>query len=129
MVNIDILQYTVTALGYIITFALSGRIVHHYIGYGPKVSTKTEQESRVAQNDYDIGTIIGKCENFLTITLILTNAFTGLAVIFAAKSIVRSEDIKKDSKYYLGGTLINFSYSVFMGFFIKILLFAIGHPI
>jgi hypothetical protein len=73
--------------------------------------------------------IIGKCENFLTITLILAGAITGLALIFAAKSIVRSEDIKKDPKYYLGGTLVNFSYSVLMGFVILILLKTVGHPL
>ena len=33
---------------------------------------------------YDLGMIIGKCENILTLTFILADQFTGLALIFAA---------------------------------------------
>ena len=75
-----------------------------------------------AKHYFDVGAIIGKCENFLVITFILADAFTGSALIFTAKSIVRREDIEKDPGYYLGGTLVNFSYSVLIGYLIRIAL-------
>lgn len=128
--NIDIPQCIIIVIGYIITMATSGLIIRHFIGgVSQKVSNTDPPERSIPRTNYDVGAIVGKCENFLTITLILANAFTALALIFTAKSIVRNEDIKKDPKYYLGGTLLNFSYSVFMGFFIRIALIAIGHPI
>lgn len=127
--NIDILQYVTILIGYIITIATSGLIIRHFIGSARQKTSSGDSEKLVPRTNYDIGAIIGKCENLLTITLILADAFTGLALIFTAKSIARSEDIKSDPKYYLGGTLVNFTYSVLMGFFIRIVLSAIGHPI
>ncbi len=115
-------------MGYVITIATSGLIVRHFIGGPREKVSSVDSEKRVSRTNYDIGVIIGKCENLLTITLILANAFTGLALIFTAKSIVRSEDIKRDPNYYLGGTLVNFTYSVLMGFLIRIVLSAIHRP-
>lgn len=127
--NIDILQCVIILMGYIITIATSGLIVRHIVGGARQKTSIGDSEKPVSRTKYDIGAIIGKCENLLTITLILADAFTGLALIFTAKSIVRSEDIKRDPKYYLGGTLVNFTYSVLMGFFIRVVLSAISHPI
>ena len=127
--NIDILQFVIIVMGYIITIATSGLIVRHFTGGAKRETSSADSEGQISRTNYDVGVIIGKCENFLTITLILASAFTGLALIFTAKSIVRSEEIKRDPKYYLGGTLLNFSYSVLMAFFIRIVLSAIDHPI
>ena len=61
----------------------------------------------------DTGTAIGKIENILILTLMLLEAYTALGVIFAAKSIVRADDIDTgDTSYYLTGTIANFTYSV-----------------
>ena len=61
----------------------------------------------------DTGFVIGKAENVLVYVLILAGAYTALAVIFAAKSLVRREDITSgDTTYYLAGTMVNFTYSV-----------------
>ena len=59
-----------------------------------------------------LGTVIGKCENILVITFVLGGEFTALAVVFAGKSILRAEDIRGNPEYYLGGTLVNFTYSL-----------------
>ncbi len=126
---IDILKCTIIIIGYISTIATSGVIVRHFIGDTKEQTVREDSDKSISRTNYDAGAIIGKCENFLTISLILANAFTGLALIFTAKSIVRSENIKKDPKYYLGGTLVNFSYSVFMGFLIRFILSALGHPV
>jgi len=58
----------------------------------------------------DVGVLIGKCENVLTLTFVLAGAFTALAVVFAAKGIVRKDDIEKNSLFYLAGTLVNLTY-------------------
>ena len=73
---------------------------------------------------FNTGFIIGICECFIIITLILANEITGLALVFAAKTIVRRGDIEKDPKYYLAGTMVNFTYSLLMGVLIKYLLFS-----
>ncbi len=128
-IDIDILQCVIIVIGYLITMATSGAIVGFLVGIPKPESSNENPEKANSKIVFDIGTIIGRCENFLTITFILSDAFTGLALIFTAKSIARSEHIKKNPKYYLGGTLVNFSYSVFMGFFIRFVLSAIGRPI
>jgi hypothetical protein len=64
----------------------------------------------------DTGTVIGKAENVLVLTLMLVEAYTALGVIFAAKSIVRKSDMDTgDTSYYLTGTIVNFTYSVLVG--------------
>ena len=61
----------------------------------------------------DTGFVIGKAENVLVYALILAGAYTALALVFAAKSLVRREDITSgDTTYYLAGTMVNFTYSV-----------------
>jgi len=117
-----ILKGLIVLIGYVLTIGVSGIVVRHFVGRPSTARDHSKVANSDAEKQYDIGAVIGKCENFLTITMILANAFTGLAVIFAAKSIVRSEDIKKDPRYFLGGTLVNFSFSVLMGFLIKLVL-------
>lgn len=76
----------------------------------------------VTESDRDIGTVIGKCENVLILTFMVVGAYTALAVIFAAKSIVRKDDMQNNSRYYLGGTLTNVTYSVAVGLGVYVLL-------
>jgi hypothetical protein len=71
----------------------------------------------------DTGTAIGKLENALILTLMLLQAYTALGVIFAAKSIVRAEDIDTgNTSYYLTGTIANFTYSIIIGVLLHIVL-------
>ena len=125
MFHPDIVQWLIVVAGYAITLATSGPVVRHFIGTPGQAAPKPEPETPKPR--YDVGAIVGKCENFLTVSLIVADAITALALIFTAKSIVRSDDIKRAPRYYLGGTLVNFSYSVFMGFLIRIVLHATGH--
>lgn len=125
MYYLDVVQWLIVLAGYIFTMATSGSVVRHFIGGPGQDAPKPEPET--PKHRYDVGSIVGKCENFLTVSLIVADAITALALIFTAKSIVRSDDIKRAPRYYLGGTLVNFSYSVFMGFLIRIVLRATGH--
>jgi hypothetical protein len=122
-VELDWWNIGLAVAGYLFTFLTSGLVVRAFVGEGAESSEDgTGHLRNKARSRLRVGTIVGKCENFLTITLILENALTGLALIFAAKSIVRADDIKKDPRYYLAGTLVNFSYSVLMGYVIKSLM-------
>jgi len=62
------------------------------------------------------------CENVLTLTFVLAGAYTALAVVFAAKGIVRKDDIEKNSLFYLAGTLVNLTYSVLVGLAVSVLV-------
>lgn len=70
----------------------------------------------------EIGSIIGKCENILILVFLILDAFTALAIVITAKTMVRKEEIEKNSMYFLAGTLVNVSYSVVVGFVLKMLL-------
>ncbi len=48
--------------------------------------------------------------------------YTALALIFAGKAIVRSEDKEKLSVYHLAGTMINTAYSILLAFIIKYII-------
>ena len=52
----------------------------------------------------------------------ILEAYTALALIFAAKTIVRKEDLNKNSLFFLAGTMINVTYSIMVGLIIKILI-------
>ncbi|MEA2016737.1 MAG: hypothetical protein U9O59_08600 [Actinomycetota bacterium] len=125
-----LLQYLIIIIFYIFTLATSGMIVELFIGINKKrksVINNNLSRKRPALN-LDTGTIIGKCKNILTLTLILLGAYTGLALIFTAKSIIRADMIKKNPKYYLGGTLVNFTYSILVGLAIITVLKLLGIP-
>ncbi len=64
----------------------------------------------------DTGRVIGKAENILVVLIMLFQAYTALALIFAGKSIVRTEDLDSgDTTIVLAGTLVNFTYSMIWG--------------
>lgn len=96
------------------------------------VSTKTKNGNlkNIIPSDpriRDTGFIVGKCENLLIPSFILLDAYTALAIIFTAKTIVRAEDMKSENTlYFLAGTMINFTYSVCVGVIMKIIIFALN---
>lgn len=69
-----------------------------------------------------IGEVIGKCENVIILAFLILEAYTAIAIVITAKTIVRKEEIEKNSMYFLAGTLVNVSYSVLMGFILRMLL-------
>ncbi|MFC7200180.1 hypothetical protein [Halospeciosus flavus] len=73
----------------------------------------------LTQTERDVGRVVGKFENVLVYAFVLTGAYTALAVVFAAKSIVRRGDMEHNSKYYLAGTLANFTFSLVVGIAVR----------
>ena len=60
----------------------------------------------------DTGTWIGLCEFILILIFVYLGEYTAIAIVFGAKEIVRSDDIKKNASYYLLGTLLNITLSI-----------------
>ena len=86
-------------------------------GYAVRISLRRalgpDYEEGIGSEVKDTGFVIGKAENVLVYVLIFAGAYTALALVFAAKSLVRREDITSgDTTYYLAGTMVNFTYSV-----------------
>jgi hypothetical protein len=76
------------------------------------------------------GLIIGKCENIIIYLLTMTGSYTALAIIFTAKSIIRKEDIEKNSMFFLAGTMINVTYSLLISIIVKLLIIiALAKPV
>ena len=113
--NLTYIKLIIIILSYLILLGTSGVIVKYILA---KISKKKYTEI-AEQNVLDTGFVIGKCENLLILTFMLLGAYTALALIFAAKAIVRGEDIKKNSLYFLTGTMINVTYSIIAGLIVK----------
>ena len=105
--------------GYLILLLTSGIVVKG------SLSMVSKDGIKVGKDALDTGMIVGKCENFLILTFMLLNAYTALVLIFAAKTIVRREDMSKNSLFYLAGTMINVTYSILIGLGIKVLVGAL----
>jgi hypothetical protein len=81
-----------------------------------------DYEKQLGKPILDTGLIIGICESFITVTLVLLGQITGLAIIFTAKSIIRSKKMEEKAEYYLVGTMVNFTFSLFIGIILNISL-------
>lgn len=107
----------IASFGVLFTMLISGIIVEKLVTI-IKTSQSNKEEKQKSSHNL-MGAIIGKCENFIIITFILSNEITALAIIFTAKALVRIEEIKNEPEYYLAGSIINFSLSVLMAYLIK----------
>jgi len=74
------------------------------------------------------GRYIGIFERILVLTFIITNNFSAIGFLIAAKSILRFSDksksgARKQTEYVLIGTLMSFAFTVIIGFLMRILIF------
>lgn len=74
------------------------------------------------------GRYIGIFERILVLTFILTNNFSAIGFLIAAKSILRFSDksksgARKQTEYVLIGTLMSFSLTIIIGFLMRVLVF------
>lgn len=103
---------------YLILLGTSGILVNYIISrISPEPLTK-----KISKEIRDTGFVIGKCENLLILTFMILEAYTALALVFAAKAIVRREDMSKNTLFFLAGTMINVTYSIMIGLILKILI-------
>ena len=95
--NMNLITVAILVGGYLILLGTSGIVVNYILSKISKepISQKIGKEAR------DTGFVVGKCENLLILTFMLLDAYTALALVFAAKAIVRKEDkgdVKKVQK-------------------------------
>ncbi|ADZ09611.1 hypothetical protein Metbo_1371 [Methanobacterium lacus] len=117
LMGYDVTNGIIIITGYALLLLTSGVLVRLVLS---KISHKEKKEI-APDNLWDTGAVIGKCENILIITFILSNEFTALAIIFAAKTIIRKDDIEKNSLFYLAGNMINVTYSIVFGVILKLI--------
>jgi hypothetical protein len=117
----------VIACGYILLLFTSGIIVSYLL---KQVTNKTlsqvagedKPEAQQKKERLIAGKIIGKCENILILSFILMDAPTALALVVTAKTLIRKEEIERNEMFFLVGTLTNVSYSVLIGFAMRLLI-------
>lgn len=110
--------YLIAVMIYLLLLLTSGRLVFLVLS---RTSDRDVIE-KIEQSALDTGFVVGKCENILIPTLVVLEQYTALGLIFAAKAIVRREDMKKNTLYYLAGTMVNFTYSLLVGVVVYLLL-------
>ncbi|QNJ98708.1 DUF3307 domain-containing protein [Constantimarinum furrinae] len=119
---------TKTALVYIIGYV----IVIFPIGFIIGKATQRWQEE-IAQEDglsslEKAGRYIGIFERILVLTFIMTDNFSAIGFLIAAKSILRFSDksksgARKQTEYVLIGTLMSFALTIIIGFLMRVLVF------
>src|ERR1044071_4501143 len=119
--------YLAIVFGYILLLSTSGSVINLILQSALKKSLEQAAEANVKNENetatrLSIGEIIGKCENVLIFTFLILEAYTAIALVVTAKTIVRKEEIEKNSMFFLGGTMINVAYSVIVGFIVKLIL-------
>ncbi len=106
------LSVLIVIAAYIFTWHFSTYLIKRIVGVQKTVHIFVPRD----------GYLIGKCENTIIFILVLADAFTGLALIFAAKNLVRKEAIQKNSGFFLVGTMVNFTVTLTIAFAVKYLL-------
>ncbi len=119
------ISYIIIAAAFVLLVTTSGRVINfvlQQVAHKPLEEVANEDAPAEVQKRLEIGGIIGKCENILILAFLILEAYTAIAIVVTAKTMVRKEEIEKNSMYFLAGTLINVSYSVLMGFILKLVL-------
>jgi hypothetical protein len=101
------------ALSVIVAWAFSGHLVGTFLKQNASLSTDST------------GWAIGKSENLLVVLFCLADEITGLAVLVAAKAIVRKSASDEDTSYRVAGTLINLSWSLLVGLTARVIVFGV----
>lgn len=119
------ISYIAMAGAFALLVGTSGKVIRLILeGVTRKELEEVANEDRPPEvkKRLEIGGIIGKCENVLILVFLILEAYTAIAIVITAKTMVRKEEIEKNSMYFLAGTLINVSYSVLIGFVLKMAL-------
>jgi hypothetical protein len=108
-------------------------VLSYYLVIGPlgiaigKATEKWQKEAAMNVGGLSkAGMWIGRCERVLILTFIISNQYTALGFLMAAKSILRFGDKddreQKKTEYILVGTLISFSSAAIVGVIVNYIL-------
>ena len=120
----DLVAALIAAGGLAFLLSTSGRVVGRALS---SVRHRTPpnlppEDADAAEERTGTGRLIGKCENILVYVFVLLGEHTALAILFTAKALVRQEDIRKDSLYFLAGMMVNVTYSFVVAVLVQLLL-------
>jgi hypothetical protein len=101
--------------GTLVLMATSGKVLEAIL----RTIAKEDVEASLDKKVRDTGVVVGKCENILIVAFVLLGAYTALSVLFAAKALVRREDMSRNSLYFLAGTMVNVTYSIVVALVIR----------
>jgi hypothetical protein len=76
---------------------------------------RQSSDNKPSQQMLSTGVWIGKCENIVVVLLVLLDQFGTLGLVFAAKGIAQQQNVRDNTAYYLGGTLVNFVWGLMVG--------------
>ncbi|MCB0495759.1 MAG: hypothetical protein KDC79_06465 [Cyclobacteriaceae bacterium] len=107
----------IVIIGYFATFFITNLLIKKIVLKG-KTGANVDIDKKTIRDGY----IIGKCENIIILSFVLAGEVTGLALIFAAKSLARQKDINDNAGFFLAGTMINFTASLVLAFILKFIL-------
>ena len=109
-----ILQIIILSLGYLL-MAILGILV--------KIMLKPYSSQMDDSGIKGAGFTIGIFERILIFTFVLTNQYSAISIIFAAKSIARFRELdKRDfAEYYLLGTFTSITFALLVGIFFKLI--------
>lgn len=105
-------------VGYAVGFMISSLLLRAILRF---VDPELRAKVRLAVDFHDVGTWIGLCEYFLVVSFVLVGEYTAIALIFAAKELVRADKVREQPSYYLLGTLLNISFALLTGILLKLL--------
>lgn len=134
MANLGIdtwIDYLVMAAGYAVLLGTSGHVLSSLLQRIARknldaAASSDQPDAELKRQRLAAGVLIGKCENILILSFVLLEAYTALALVVTAKTLVRKEEIEKNELFFLAGTLVNVSYSVLVGFVLKLIIAAVG---
>jgi len=109
MICTDVMEVAIYVLGFALTLGLSGIWINLLV-----IRPSTVPSPPGARLDPSV--VIGKCENVLILVFVLAGQIAGIAVVLAAKALVRREAQDEKANYYLSGTFVNLVWSVLMGY-------------
>lgn len=98
-----VLEIVVWTGAYLAALGGSGPFVRHLLA-------RAGQE--IPPDETNPGRVVGKLEDIVVVSLVAVEAYTALALVFAAKGIVRVEGGRERASYYVLGTLANFTWAL-----------------
>ncbi len=120
-----LIKIIILIAGYFLTFLLTDLLIKKLVlkekSKTPAIDESSEMNQAKSKMIKD-GYIIGKCENIIILSFILSGEVTGLALIFAAKNLVRQKDINDNAGYFLVGTMVNFTATLILGYILKFII-------
>jgi hypothetical protein len=110
-------EIIIYALAYFAAVILGHFVVRGLMNQFPIPSDDDEGKRQLRH----AGLTIGVLERIFTVTFVLIDQYTAIALIFTAKSIARFEDLKvrRFSEYYLIGTLSSILIALLVGIVVR----------